>query len=173
MNEFDEVQESQEEETKSKRGRGRSVAGMTAKAADNMRTDIDARIKFKRDAPRMQSADLELNLSVPAGTIPDGYVGQWIVDSGKGEIDTALAAWWGHVCDAQGVNISRQTGSRKIYLMAIEESLKKEIDDLQLRRYRDSIGENDNASLGVEGVEHYKPNGAANNIKVTSDPFAM
>ncbi len=155
-----------------KKGRGRSVAGMTAKAADNLRTDTDSRIKFKRDNPRINTVDLELNLSVPDGTIPEGYTGLWVTDTGKGEVQKKLAEWWGHVTDAQGVNITRVSGPNKVYLMAIENDLKKEMDDLQMKNYRNSIGENDKASLGVQGVESYTPNGESNKIKVTSDPFA-
>lgn len=158
--------------TQSTRRRARSTANITAKAADNLRVDTDTRIKFKRDNARVNTADIELNLSVPEGTIPAGYVGHWVLDTGKGEIEQKLAEWWGHVQDAQGVNISRQSGNRKIYLMAIEESYKKEMDDLQMKRYRDSIGENDASDLGVAGVDSYTPNGESNRIKVTSDPFA-
>lgn len=166
-------------EVKSKRGRGRSVAQMTAKAADNLRTDTESRIKFKRDQPRIvNSDDFDLNLYVPPGTVPEGYVGHWILDTGKGEVDKKLAEWWGHVTDAQGVNISRPSSGRTMYLMAIEESIKKEIDDLQMKRYRDSIGENDRADLGVAGVESYTPKGETNKIRINNDsglndPFAL
>lgn len=160
------------EDQPKKKGRGRSVAQITAKAADNLRTDTETRIKFKRENARVNGSDLELNLSVPPGTIPAGYVGLWVLDTGKGEVDQKLAEWWGHVTDAQGINISRQSGSRKIYLMAIEENYKKEMDDLQMKRYRDSIGEQDRNSLGVNHVESYTPKGETNKIKVTSDPFA-
>ena len=164
-------------EDKSGRSRGRSVANITAKAADNLRTDTEQRIKFKRDQPRANSLDFELNLSVPEGTIPPGYVGLWVTDNGKGEVEQKLAEWWGHVTDAQGVNISKPSSGRTVYLMAIEESLKKEMDDLQARRYRDSIGENDRAGLGVSGVESYDPKGVVNTIKIKNDsgltdPFA-
>ena len=150
--------------------RGRSVAGLTAKAADNLRTDVDSRIKFKRDNERQKGSDLELNLSVPPGTIPSGYTGLWVLDSGKGEVEQKLAQWWGHVTDAQGVNISRQSGARKVYLMAIEDEYKKELDDLQMERYRASIGENDRKSLDVEGVEATK---SERKVKVTTDPFEL
>jgi hypothetical protein len=76
------------------------------------------------------------------------------------------------VTDAQGVKITRFSGPKKVYLMAIENDLKKEMDDLQMKNYRDSIGENDKTSLGVQGVESYTPNGESNKIKVTADPFA-
>jgi len=40
-----------------------------------------------------------------------------------------------------------------------------------MARYRASIGEDDSKSLGIQGVESYTPNGDANKIKVTTDPF--
>lgn len=156
------------------RGRGRSVANMTMKAADNLRTDTDARVKFKREVYTERansSGEAEFNLGVPPGTVPAGYVGLWVLETGKGEVEQKLREWWGHLTDAQGVNITRPSAGRTMYLMAIEESLKKEMDDLQMRRYRDSIG--DNEDLGVDGVESYTPKGETNKIKVTSDPFAM
>jgi len=164
-------------DSQNKSTRGRSVAKITQKAADNLRTDTESRIKFKRESPRANSEDLDLNLSVPPGTIPPGYVGLWVTDNGKNEVEKKLAEWWGHVQDAQGVNISRPSSGRTVYLMAIEESLKKEMDELQFNRYRDSIGENDRASLGVAGVESYDPKGVTNKIKIQNysglkDPFA-
>lgn len=152
------------------RGRGRPSAGITMKAADDMRTNVDTRIKFKRDEykERLMSSEDDLNLSVPPGTVPAGYTGLWVLDDDKGSVEKKLSQWWGHVQDAQGNNIKRPSGSKFVYLMAIEEEYKKEMDDLQLKRYYDSIGENDRAGLGVDGVESY---GDAGKIKVTSDPF--
>ena len=40
-----------------------------------------------------------------------------------------------------------------------------------MSRYKASIGEDADKPLG-DGVESYTPNGEANKIKVTSDPFA-
>jgi len=170
-------QQSEVEEVKKGRGRGRSVANITAKAADNLRTDTDQRIKFKRDQPRVNSTDVELNLSVPAGTVPPGYKAHWFPDNGNGEIDNALRGWWGHLTDAQGVNISRTKGKVVNYLMVIEEELYNETEVLRMKAYRDSIGENDRAELGVAGVESYTPKGVTNKIKIQNDsglndPFA-
>ena len=151
--------------------RGRSTADMTAAAAQNLRTEADTRIKFDRSRPRENGADIELNLSVPSGTVPEGFTGLWVPDDDRGTIQKMLAQWWGHVTDAQGVNISRSSGSGRVYLMAIENEYKKEIDDLREKNYRASIGENDSKSLG-EGLESYTPNGVSNKIKVSSDPFA-
>lgn len=156
-------------EVKSKRGRGRSVANITAKAADNLRVDTDQRIKFKRDQPRAKGLDLELNLSVPEGTIPAGYVGLWVTDNGKGEVEQKLAEWWGHVSDAQGVNITKPSAGRTSYLMAIEQKYKDEIDELQMKRYRDSIGETDRALTSSQNVEAYDPEGVKNSIKIRND----
>lgn len=151
--------------------RGRSRADITEAAAQNSRVALDNRVKFDRSNPRQNSGDVELNLDVPKGTIPEGYTGLWVPDDDKGTIQKMIARWWGHVTDAQGVNISRPSGSGRVYLMAIENEYKKEIDDLREQNYRASIGENDSKPLG-DGLEAYTPNGVANKIKVTSDPFA-
>jgi hypothetical protein len=153
------------------RKRGRPTAGMTAKAADNLRTNVEERIKFRRDTSAGRNLgpdDADLNLYVPEGTIPAGYTGLWVLDDGKGALDKKLSEWWGHVTDAQGNNIKRQSGGKMVYLMAIEDEYKKEMDDLQLKRYYDSIGENDRAGLGVNGLETY---GEGGKIRVTSNPF--
>lgn len=153
--------------------RGRTVADKTAATAENMRTNTDGRVKFgDRKGKRPNSLDTELNLAVPDGTIPEGMVGLWVLDDGKGAIERKLSEWWGHVTDAQGVNIRRPSGAGHVYLMAIEKEYKDEMDQLREKRYRDSIGENDMASLNVDGVEAYTPNGESNRIKVAKDPFA-
>lgn len=161
------------EEAKKGRGRGRSVANMTAKAADNLRVNIDTRVKFKRDQPRV-SMDLELNLSVPDGTVPAGYHPHWFPDLGNGEIDNALRGWWGHVTDDKGVNVTKTKGKVTNYLMAIEDELWDEMVRLQESNYRASIGETE---LNVKGVESYTPKGVTNKIKIQNDsglndPFA-
>jgi len=98
-------------------------------------------------------------------------VGRWFEDSGQGEIDRAIEGWWGHVQDSSGVNITRASGSRKMVLMAKRDEHHKEDKDLQMSRYKATIGEDADKPLG-DGVESYTPNGEANKIKVTSDPFA-
>jgi hypothetical protein len=98
-------------------------------------------------------------------------VGRWFEDSGQGEIDRAIEGWWGHVQDSTGTNITRTSGNRKMVLMAKRIEHHKEDKDLQMSRYKASIGEDADKPLG-DGVESYTPNGEANKIKVTSDPFA-
>lgn len=159
-------------EDKPKRARGRTTANITAKQAENLRTDTDTRIKFKRDQPRVMGGDVELNLDVPAGTVPAGYRGLWVEDNGQGAVEKALAEWYGHVTDADGVNISRPSGSKKMFLMAIENELHEENEKLRLQKYYASINEDDGKSLGVEGLDSYTPNGANPKMKVTTDPFA-
>jgi len=140
-----------------------------AEVVDNM---TGGRVQFKHgDRPRRGSRDAEFNLSVPEGTIPAGMVGRWFEDSGQGEIDRAIEGWWGHVQDSSGVNITRASGSRKMVLMAKRDEHHKEDKDLQMSRYKATIGEDADKPLG-DGVESYTPNGEANKIKVTSDPFA-
>lgn len=165
------IQSEPSAQVKEPKKRGRSAAGMTAAQVKTATVDVDTRVKFQRDNPRQMGTDVELNLSVPDGTVPPGYTGLWVYDDEKGAVQKKLSEWWGFVTDAQGHNITRQSGARKVYLMCIEDKYKKEIDDLRLKNYRASIGENDRASLGVDGVESYTPNGESNKIKVTNDPF--
>lgn len=152
--------------------RKRSTSDVSLAQAEIVENMTGGRVQFKHgDRPRRGSRDAELNLSVPEGTIPKGMVGRWFEDSGQGEIDRAIEGWWGHVQDANGVNITRSSGNRKMVLMAKREEHHKEDKDLQMSRYKASIGEDADKPLG-EGVESYTPNGEANKIKVTSDPFA-
>lgn len=121
--------------------------------------------------PRIRMDSGEFNLSVPEGTIPAGKKGHWFYDDGKGRIQRALDAWWDHVADSQGANISRQCGSNRIYLMALDNELYEEDEKLREANYRASINERDDKPLD-DGAESYTPSGATNKIKVTSDPFA-
>ena len=151
--------------------RKRSTSDVSLAQAEIVENMTGGRVQFKHgDRPRRGSRDAELNLSVPEGTIPKGMVGRWFEDSGKVEIDRAIEGWWGHVQDANGTNITRASGARKMVLMAKREEHHKEDKDLQMSRYKASIGEDADKPLG-EGVQSYTPNGEANKIKVTSDPF--
>jgi hypothetical protein len=123
-------------------------------------------------APRVPMNTGEFVLSVPPGTIPEGKVGHWFLDDGRGRIDAAKAAYWEHVVDSYGNNWSAQSGSSKMYLMVIDKSYHDEDEALRERNYRASIGERDAESLNVPGIEAYTPSGAENKIKVNSDPFA-
>lgn len=152
--------------------RARSTSDVSLANAEIVESVTGSRVQFKHgDRPRRGSRDAELNLSVPEGTIPSGMVGRWFEDSGQGEIDRAIEGWWGHVQDSTGTNITRTSGNRKMVLMAKRIEHHKEDKDLQMSRYKASIGEDADKPLG-EGVESYTPNGEANKIKVTSDPFA-
>ena len=152
--------------------RKRSTSDVSLAQAEIVENMTGGRVQFKHgDRPRRGSRDAELNLSVPEGTIPAGMVGRWFEDSGQGEIDRAIEGWWGHVQDSSGVNITRASGSRKMVLMAKRDEHHKEDKDLQMSRYKATIGEDADKPLG-DGVESYTPNGEANKIKVTSDPFA-
>lgn len=155
-----------ENEAKKGRGRGRSIANMTAKQASNLRVNTDTRVKFKRDQPRANMMDVELNLSVPEGTVPAGYHPHWFPDYGNGEIDNALRGWWGHVTDDKGVNVTKTKGKITNYLMAIEQELWDEMVQLQEKQYRASIGETE---LDVKGVESYTPKGVTNKMKLSKD----
>ncbi len=121
--------------------------------------------------PRIRMDSGEFNLSVPDSLIPAGKKPYWFYDDGKGRIQRARDAWWEHVVDSQGANISRQCGANKMYLMVLDNELYLEDEKLREANYRASIGERDSAPLD-DGIEAYTPSGETNKVKVTSDPFA-
>ncbi len=153
--------------------RTRSTSHLSNQEAARERTGSEFQIQFgDRSRPRQSNENDDLNLSVPAGIIPEGFVGQWVIDDGKGSIDRKVADWWGFVTDSQGMRYGRPTGGGKTqYLMVIEKNYYDEAEALRMARYRASIGEDDSKSLGIQGLESYTPNGEANKIKVTTDPF--
>lgn len=150
--------------------RPRSTADKSNKEASENRFNIEF---GDRSRPRQANENDDLNLSIPVGAVPEGFVAEWKIDDGKGSLDRYLANWWAFITDAQGVRYSRPTGGgRTQYLMVIEKSYYDEAEALRMARYRASIGEDDSKSLGIQGLESYTPNGEANKIKVTTDPFA-
>ena len=150
--------------------RPRSTADKSNKEASENRVNIEF---GDRSRPRQANENDDLNLSIPVGAVPEGLVPEWKIDDGKGSLDRYLANWWAFITDSQGVRYSRPTGGgRTQYLMVIEKSYYDEAEALRMSRYRASIGEDDSKSLGVQGLESYTPNGEANKIKVTTDPFS-
>ena len=149
--------------------RPRSTADKSNKEASENRFNIEF---GDRSRPRQVNENDDLNLSIPPGTVPDGFVGEWVIDDGKGSLDRKAQDWWGFLTDSQGVRYARPTGGGKTqYYMVIEKSYYDEAEALRMARYRVNIGEDDSKSLGVQGLESYVPNGAANEIKVRPDRF--
>jgi len=149
--------------------RQRSTADKSNKEASENRFNIEY---GDRSRPRQSNENDDLNLSIPVGVIPEGFIPQWVIDDGKGSLDRKLGDWWAFITDPQGMRYARPTGGGKTqYLMVIEKSYYDESESLRMARYRASIGEDDSKSLGIRGVESYTPNGDANKIKVTTDPF--
>jgi hypothetical protein len=157
-----------------KKTRQRSTSHLSNQEASQVRTSGEFQIQYgDRYRPRQSNENDDLNLSIPAGVIPEGFVAQWVIDDGKGSLDRKLGDWWAFITDSQGMRYARPTGGGKTqYLMVIEKSYYDESESLRISRYRASIGEDDSKSLGVQGLDAYTPNGEANKIKVTTDPFA-
>jgi hypothetical protein len=144
----------------------RSTADKTLAAAENLPTNL----RGKRDAPRQDAGDLDLILSVPAGTIPEGFTGHWFKAD---RVAQKLAEWWLHVTDTAGNNITRTHRDTTLYLMALETSDVEKLDQLRERRYRASIGETEAAAFeGREKgrLEDYMPSG--NTFEIKKDIFA-
>ena len=122
--------------------------------------------------PRVPMNTGEFVLEVPDSIIDPSKKYYWIEDNGKGRIEKAKAAWWEHVIDPDaGVNYSRISGERMMYLMCIDKIYWEEDEALRERNYRASIGEDAEKPLDG-GVQAYVPEGHNNKIKVNSDPFA-
>jgi len=112
----------------------------------------------------------DFNLQYPAHLMKSNKKYHWFADDGKGRIEQAKAAWWDHVADEQGVNVSAASGARRMYLMCIDKIYYDEDEALREKNYRASIGETEDATLA--GVDSYVPSGNDNKIRVNSDPFA-
>ena len=153
--------------------RTRSTSHMTNQDAAQSRTSSEFQVQYgDRSRPRQSNENDDLNLSIPAGVIPEGFRAEWVIDDGKGSLDRKLGDWWAFITDSQGMRYSRPTGGGKTqYLMVIEKRYYDDSEALRMSRYRASIGEDDSKSLGVQGLDSYTPNGEANKIKVTTDPF--
>lgn len=121
--------------------------------------------------PRIPMNTGDYKLSIPAGTIPEGKIGHWFEEGINGRLQQAKDAYWEHVTDASGVNISRPSGNTRMYLMCIDKIYYDEDQKLMMDRYRASMGERDSAPL-ENGVKSYVPEGHENKIRVNSDPFA-
>ena len=143
----------------------RSTANSTLASAENLPTNL----RGQRDRARQDVGDLDLILSVPAGTIPDGFTGHWFKED---RVQQKLAEWWLHVTDSAGNNITRTHRDTKLYLMALETSELQKIEQLRESRYRASIGETEaQAFEGKERglLEDYEPSG--NKTKITKHIF--
>jgi len=149
--------------------RERTTANSTNASAENIPTNL----RGSREAPRQEAADLDLILSVPAGTIPAGWTGHWFTED---RVQQKLAEWWMNVTDKAGVNITRTHKDKRMFLMAIETDRVEELNNLREKRYHASIGETESKAFEgkAEGrLEDYTPSGSKNNIRITKDVFDL
>ena len=121
-------------EVKLKATRARSTAHLTNQDASRERTGSEFQVQFgDRTRPRQSNENDDLNLSVPPGVVPEGFIPQWVIDDGKGSIERKVADWWGFVTDAQGMRYARPTGGGKTqYLMVIEKTYYDEAEALRM-----------------------------------------
>lgn len=126
----------------------------------------------KDRAPRVPMNTGDLSLTVAPGVIPEGMVGRWFEDR-PGRIETAKAAYWEHVTDSNGSNITRHSGDKLVYLMAIEKKYYDEDQAAKMKNYLSTVGESDDDDLkSVEGVEAYTPDGHENKTKISDSYFS-
>ena len=134
--------------------------------------------KYGRNFERSTVGDVDFQLTVAPGLIPDGMVPSWFSDHISGRIQQKIREYWVHVVDpATGANITRQSGSGLLHLMMLEKEHVDNDEKLRMERYYDNIGDNQSKPLNVEGIDTYSPlrDGAVvdNKIRVRTDPFAL
>jgi len=120
--------------------------------------------------PRISMADGDLILTVADRYLQKGKHYRFFADR-EGRIDRAKAAYWEHVTDENGVNISRSSKGTKMYLMSLELEYKREDDALKMERYRASIGAEAEKDLGIAGLKTDTDKGRASALEshVSSD----
>lgn len=126
----------------------------------------------KDRAPRVPMNTGDLSLTVPDGVIKEGMVARWFEDR-PGRIDQAKAAYWDFVTDSNGSNITRHSGDKLMYLMAIEKKYYDEDQAAKMKNYLSTVGQSDDDDLkDVKGVEAYTPEGHENKTKISSSYFS-
>lgn len=127
---------------------------------------------YGRTWERPTVGDVDMQLSVPHGLIPDGFKPYWFSDHIAGRIQRKIQEYWVPVTDSNGAAITQISGNGRLHLMMIEEKYYQEDEDLREKQYRASVTEVlDNTNLG-DGVEAYKPSGDSK-IKVSKDRDAF
>lgn len=108
-------------------------------------------------APRVSMVGGDLKLSVDKKYISNPeYYYRWALDSGDGDkIRRMQAAYYDFVVDENGVNITKNNGGKKFYLMALHKKYRQEDDMLKKKRHDAMLGKQANEDLGVEGLETY------------------
>lgn len=108
-------------------------------------------------APRVSMVGGDMKLAIDRKYIsnPDYYY-RWALDAGDGEkIRRMQAAYYDHVTDENGVNITKNNGGKKFYLMALHKKYRAEDDLLKKKRHDAMLGKQANEDLGVEGLQTY------------------
>ncbi len=105
-------------------------------------------------APRRSMTGLDLNLYFsPKYTANKNMYYRIFIEDGRGRIEKALAAYYEFVLDENGAKCTANSGTRKMYLMALDKKYRADDDKLKLERHNAMIRSEKSKKLGVEGVE--------------------
>lgn len=113
--------------------RGRSKAGLTGQQAKsgNLQLRMDKVAKaHSANRPARVALSTQFRLSFPEAVDRDVWYYRVFSDR-QGHIQSAKAAYYDHVTDSAGNNITRQGGPHKQYLMKIP--MKYRLEDLKLK----------------------------------------
>ena len=82
--------------------------------------------------PRISMANMK-KLSIPDAYMKEGYYHRWVQDR-NGGVANAHAAYYEHVTDEQGNNLTHQSGKYTMYAMRLKQQYRDEDDILRKRR---------------------------------------
>lgn len=121
---------------KAKVTRGRSTASLPpAQAMSDQGAGIQSREEKAHSPgrPERVSMNNSLKLDFPDGHKEDGFYYRWFQDR-NGRVNQAKAAYYEHVTDEAGNNLTRQSGPYTMYLMRLEEKYRDEDNRLKKKR---------------------------------------
>lgn len=102
--------------------------------------------------PMGSSSDMNLYVDKKYTSNSELYY-RFVLDTDKGRMERAKAAYYDFVTDENGVNITVNSGNRKFYLMSLHKKYRAEDDALKLEKYNAMINAKANEDLGVDGLE--------------------
>ena len=101
--------------------------------------------------PRIMSTGRQI-LDIPEWMKPDGVYVRWVNSSQIGRMEIAKGAYYDHIVDENGVNITREYKGQTLYLMGLEQKYRDEDQKLKERKYNAMLG-----SAHTIGENEYSP----------------
>jgi hypothetical protein len=132
-----------------------TTRGAVAALDESLGNQSREEVAHGRDAPRRpmgSTSDMNLYVDSKYVSNKDRYY-RWMLDNDKGRMQKAKDASYDFVTDEQGVNITRNSGSRKFYLMSLHRKFREDDNTLKAKNYNAMLSAKANEGLGVEGLE--------------------